>query len=242
MRYAIMSDIHGNIEALNAVLADVDAQKVDDVFCLGDLVGYGADPNECVEATRAVAKAVVAGNHDWAAVGRLGLEYFNDAAKKAAEWTGSTLTEANRRYLLDLPLTVEEGKDILLVHSSPTSPDQWMYVFHPGQAARDFGSFSRAICFIGHTHQPAVFTDNGGFHLGESLADFKLGIGTRYIVNVGSVGQPRDGNPKAAYCVFDSEAQVLQLRRVEYDVALSSTKIVQNGLPKSLAERLPLGL
>jgi diadenosine tetraphosphatase ApaH/serine/threonine PP2A family protein phosphatase len=167
---------------------------------------------------------------------------FNDAARRAAEWTGEVLAEENRRYLLDLSLTAVVGKEILLVHSSPTSPDQWMYVFHPGQAARDFGAFSEAICFIGHTHQPAVFTDSGGFHLGESLADFRLGVGTRYIVNVGSVGQPRDGNPKAAYCVYDSEAQVLRLRRVEYDVALSSTKIVQNRLPKSLAERLPLGL
>jgi diadenosine tetraphosphatase ApaH/serine/threonine PP2A family protein phosphatase len=242
MRYAVMSDIHGNVEALGAVLADMDAQRIEEVVCLGDLVGYGADPNECVEATRGAVKAVVAGNHDWATVGKLGLEYFNDAARKAAGWTEGVLTEENRRYLLDLPLTAVVGEEILLVHSSPTSPDQWMYVFHPGQAARDFGAFTQGICFIGHTHQPAVFTDSGGFHLGESLADFKLGVGTRYIVNVGSVGQPRDGNPKAAYCVYDSEAQSLRIRRVEYDVARSSMKIVQSKLPKSLAERLPLGL
>jgi predicted phosphodiesterase len=242
MRYAVISDIHGNVEALGAVLADIEAQRVDEVVCLGDIVGYGADPNECVEAVRGAATKVVAGNHDWAAVDKLGLEYFNDAARRAAEWTGGVLAEENRRYLLERPLTALAGDDVFLVHSSPRSPDQWMYVFHPGQAARDFGAFSQSICFIGHTHQPAVFTDGGGFHLGESLADFSLGVGTRYIVNVGSVGQPRDGNPKAAYCIYDSEAQVLRLRRVEYDVVLSSEKIVQNGLPKSLAERLPLGL
>ena len=117
-----------------------------------------------------------------------------------------------------------------------------MYVFHPGQATRDFNSFSQPVCFIGHTHQPAVFTDNGGFHLGQGLADFRMGVGTRYIVNVGSVGQPRDGNPKAAYCVFDSKNLTLKIRRVQYDVALSSLKIVQSRLPRSLAERLPLGL
>jgi predicted phosphodiesterase len=242
MKYAIISDIHGNIEALNAVLKDIKKQGVDEIVCLGDLVGYGADPNECVEATKKAAGRVVAGNHDWAAVGKLGLEYFNAAAKRAAEWTGEVLTDANKEYLMNLPLSLEEGGDFLLVHSSASAPDQWMYVFHPGQAARDFTAFSQPVCFIGHTHQPAVFTDNGGFHLGGGLADFRMGMGTRYIVNVGSVGQPRDGNPKAAYCVFDSKELALRLRRVEYDVAMSSLKIVQNRLPRSLAERLPLGL
>lgn len=242
MRYAIISDIHGNFEALQAVLKDTKKQRVDEVVCLGDLVGYGADPNECVEAVREAAEKVVAGNHDWAAIGKLGLDYFNAAAKMAAEWTGEVLTEENRTYLRDLPLTLEVEEGFVLVHSSPTAPDQWMYVFHPGQAARDFSAFSQQVCFIGHTHQPAVFTDNGGFHLGQSLADFRMGMGTRYLVNVGSVGQPRDGNPDAAYCVFDSEKLSLRIRRVEYDVAQSSLKIVRNKLPKSLAERLPLGL
>jgi diadenosine tetraphosphatase ApaH/serine/threonine PP2A family protein phosphatase len=152
------------------------------------------------------------------------------------------LTHENRGYLSKLPLVETAGEEILLVHSSPTAPDHWMYVFHPGQAARDFRAFSQRVCFIGHTHQPAVFTDSGGFHLGDSLANFRLGLGTRYLVNVGSVGQPRDGNPAAAYCVYDEEELRICIRRVEYDVEASSAKILQNGLPKSLAERLPQGL
>jgi diadenosine tetraphosphatase ApaH/serine/threonine PP2A family protein phosphatase len=152
------------------------------------------------------------------------------------------LSTKNRRYLEGLPLASTASDDVLLVHSSPSSPDQWMYVFHPGQAARDFAAFSEQFCFIGHTHQPAVFTDNGGFHLGGALSRFRMGMGTRYMVNVGSVGQPRDGNPKAAYCVFDADQLTVSIRRVEYDVARSSLKIVQSKLPRSLAERLPLGL
>jgi len=242
MKCAIISDIHGNIEALNAVLKDIKKHGADEIVCLGDLVGYGADPNECVEAVKGATTRVVAGNHDWAAVGKLGLDYFNAAAKRAAEWTGDVLTDDNRGYLEDLPLSIAEKKDFLMVHSSPSNPEQWMYVFHPGQAARDFRAFTQPICFIGHTHQPAVFSDNGGFVLGQGLADFRMGVGTRYIVNVGSVGQPRDGNPKAAYCLFDSDELWAKIMRVEYDVALSSLKIVQNKLPRSLAERLPLGL
>jgi predicted phosphodiesterase len=242
MKYAIISDIHGNTEALHAVLKDIKKHGADEIVCLGDIVGYGADPNECVEAIRNASTRVVAGNHDWAAVGKLGLDYFNAAAKRAAEWTGEVLTEDNRVYLEDLPLTIAEKKNFLMVHSSPSAPEQWMYVFHPGQAAGEFCAFTQPICFIGHTHQPAVFTDNGGFFLGQGLADFRMGVGTRHIVNVGSVGQPRDGNPKAAYCLFESEELWVKIRRVEYDVALSSLKIVQNKLPRSLAERLPLGL
>lgn len=242
MKYAIVSDIHGNIEALQAVLEDIDSQGADELICLGDLVGYGADPGDCIAAVRQRASSVIAGNHDWAAVGKLGLEHFNAAARRAAEWTGGVLAEADKRYLQELPLTATVGDDVLLVHSSPAAPDQWMYVFHPGQAARDFSAFSEPFCFIGHTHQPAIFTDNGGFHLGGALNCFRMGVGTRYMVNVGSVGQPRDGNPKAAYCVFDSEQLTVSVRRVEYDVALSSMKIVRNRLPRSLAERLPLGL
>jgi diadenosine tetraphosphatase ApaH/serine/threonine PP2A family protein phosphatase len=242
MRYAIISDIHGNIEALEAVLRDAEAQKADELLCLGDLIGYGADPNECIEAVRPAASVVIAGNHDWAAVGKLGLEYFNAAAKRAAEWTESVLTAENRRYVERLPLTATVGDDVMLVHSSPSRPEEWMYVFHPGQAARDFSAFEQPFCFIGHTHQPAVFTDNGGFHLGGALDRFRMGVGTRYMVNVGSVGQPRDGNPKAAYCLFDTEKLTVSIRRVEYDVARSSMKIVRNKLPRSLAERLPLGL
>jgi diadenosine tetraphosphatase ApaH/serine/threonine PP2A family protein phosphatase len=242
MRYAIISDIHGNIEALEAVLKDVAAEKVDEVICLGDLVGYGADPNECIEAVRKKASVVIAGNHDWAAIGKLGLEYFNSAARRAAEWTEAVLSDDHRRYLDGLPLTATAGDNVLLVHSSPAAPDQWMYVFHPGQATREFSAFSQPFCFIGHTHQPAIFTDDGGFHLGGALSCFRMGVGTRYMVNVGSVGQPRDGNPRAAYCVFDADHLVVSIRRVDYDIARSSMKIVQNRLPRSLAERLPLGL
>lgn len=242
MKYAIISDIHGNIEALQAVLKDIKKCRVDEIICLGDVVGYGADPNESVEAVRQAAARVVAGNHDWAAVGKLGLDYFNAAAKRAAEWTAEVLTAENREYLIGLPLSIAENDDLLMVHSSPGVPEDWMYVFHPGQAVREFETFGEPVCFIGHTHQPAVFSDDGGFHLGGELVDFRMRVGTRYIVNVGSVGQPRDGNPNAAYCVFDSKKLTARILRVKYDVVLSSMKIVQNRLPRSLAERLPLGL
>jgi len=242
MKYAIMSDIHGNIEALRAVLEDIAAVAPDEVLCLGDIVGYGADPNECVEMTRTAAAVTVAGNHDWAAVGKLGLDYFNSAARIAAEWTGTVLLRENRSFLEGLPLTAKAEESMLLVHSSPAAPEEWNYVFHPGQAAIGFASFAEPLCFIGHTHQPAVFTEGGDLHLGRVLESFRLSKGSRYIVNVGSVGQPRDGNHKAAYCVYDSKDMTLAIRRVEYDVAGAQAKIVKNGLPSSLAERLPLGL
>ncbi len=242
MKHAVISDVHGNLEALTAVLEDIDSQGVTDIVCLGDLVGYGADPNECVSKIRSRARTSVAGNHDHAAVGKLGLEFFNSAARRAATWTERVLTGENKRYLSELPLTFEMKEGALLVHSSPSSPGQWAYIFHPGQAAGEFHSFAQTVCFFGHTHQPAVYTDNAGFHCGDALGEFRMGAGTRYLVNVGSVGQPRDGNPKAAYCIFDSEDLVLSLRRVEYDVELSGMKIVRNDLPRALAERLPLGL
>jgi len=242
VRYAIISDIHGNLEALEAVLRDVEDTGAEEVLCLGDLVGYGANPNECVERVRERASAVVAGNHDWAAVGKLDLDYFNSAARAAAEWTGRVLDEENKRYLRGLPLTGRPIEDLLLVHSSPVDPQAWRNLFHPGQAALAFRSFKERLCLVGHTHQPVVFEETGGLFLGEQLLGLKFEDGSRYMVNVGSVGQPRDGDGRAAYCILDTEEMKLALRRVEYDVETAQAKIVMNGLPRTLAERLPLGL
>ncbi|MFQ6673092.1 MAG: metallophosphoesterase family protein [Candidatus Tectimicrobiota bacterium] len=243
MRVAILSDIHGNLEALEAVLAYVAGQAVDRLVCLGDLVGYGADPNPCCERIREVTIEVVAGNHDHAAVGLTDVTQFNPFARQAAEWTARVLARDHRHYLERLPFTLtlaEEGAT--LVHATPRGPEAWAYLFDPVEALPEFGAFTTQWCFIGHTHCPVVFvrTPNGGV-MGVPADRLRGQDGYRYIVNVGSVGQPRDGDPRAAYAVYDHATGTLELHRVAYDIEAAQDKIRTAGLPPVLAERLSHG-
>ena len=240
MRYAILSDIHANIEALDAVLADL-PHRADGILCLGDTVGYGADPLVCVERVAERAQAVVGGNHELGVAERLDLEWFNPYARAAAEWTRERLDDDHRAYLAALPL-VAEIADATLVHASPAEPDAWEYLISAEDGLAAFAHFQTRWCFVGHSHVPGVWS------LGSSGPDFRPGAqdvraerGRRYLVNVGSVGQPRDRDARAAYAVWDTDSGAVSIRRVGYDVEGARAKIVRAGLPRFLADRLAAG-
>jgi diadenosine tetraphosphatase ApaH/serine/threonine PP2A family protein phosphatase len=240
VRYAVVSDIHGNLEALRAVLADA-APRADDVLCLGDVVGYGADPVACVDLIGARAGAVVAGNHEHAVTGAMSLSWFNRYARAAAEWTRTQLDTDCRSYLSALPLTTEVH-DATLVHASPRQPDEWEYLVSEADGLEAFDAFATRLCFVGHSHVPAMWSlGSSGPDYARGDVDVTLDSGRRYIVNVGSVGQPRDRDPRAAYALWDADARRVTIRRVAYDVAGARAKIEAAGLPRFLSERLAAG-
>lgn len=241
MKFGIVSDIHGNLAALQAVLSRLRAQGATRFICLGDIVGYGPDPNACVEAVRELRGHVVAGNHDFGVVGRASTDGFNSAAQSALDWTRKQLTCDNRLYLEGLPLT--DSCDVLrLVHASPSAPDQWEYLFTVREAEDEIDSFSEAVCLVGHTHYPfAVECPRGSGCRLVRHESFELKPDTKYVINAGSVGQPRDGNPRACCLFFDSRAGTMTFLRVEYDVAATQQRIIDAGLPEFFASRLATG-
>lgn len=235
---AIVSDVHGNIEALDAVLADLDRRGIGPVACLGDFVGYGAAPNECIDRLKPRIEVAVAGNHDLAATGRIRLGYFNPDAAKAARWTGETLRPEHRDWLHALPMSVA-WRGARLVHASPAEPEEWNYVLTPNDAAIEMAASPEPICFVGHSHRAATFAianSRVALHMEERVAQRP---DTRYLVNVGSVGQPRDGDPRACYLVWDDEG--FEHVRVAYDVERARDRIRQAGLPRFLGDRLQWG-
>lgn len=244
MRYLIISDIHANLEALEAVL-DAAAGAWDRVLVLGDLVGYGADPNAVVDRVRALNPlAVIRGNHDKAACGIDDGSNFNYVARTAAAWTHDVLTADNLEYLRGLPegpVTIDDTVEIC--HGAPYDEDE--YIFDGLDARRAIDSARRPACLFGHTHLPVVFYEGAegieGIIPEENSSTIVLRPGVRYLINCGSVGQPRDGDPRAAFAVYDAAARSLVFRRVEYPVEQAQRKIVAAGLPHSLANRLPLG-
>ena len=240
MARAIVSDIHGNLEALEAVLADIERRGISSLFCLGDFVGYGASPNECIEVLRPRIEAAVVGNHDLAACGRLKLTYFNPDAAWAARWTDVRLTPENRRYLEQLPFSARWG-GMLLVHASPSMPEEWHYVLSSDDADEEMKAFDENVCVIGHSHYPGAFdlSPRGMRYMRDP--EVPIEEGHRYLVNVGSVGQPRDGDPRAAYLLVEDEPRRLTHVRLDYDVAGAMRRIMDGGLPPFLAERLRWG-
>ncbi len=240
MRYALLSDIHGNLEALAAVLADC-RDRVDALLCLGDVVGYGADPAACVQLVGERCQAVVAGNHEAAVTGRLDLAWFNPYARVAAEWTRRQLSATERAWLAALPLVLTVG-EATLAHASPAAPEAWDYLVGPEDGFAALGALSTPWGFVGHSHLPrAWLTGPGRRDWMPQPGELVLEPGCRCIVNVGSVGQPRDGDPRAAYAIWDPEARRIVVRRVPYDVAAARRKIVEAGLPRFLADRLVEG-
>ena len=233
MKYAIISDIHANLEALKKAMSIIDEKRVDEIICLGDVVGYGANPNECVDIVRRLCSAVVLGNHDEAALDPAGPHDFNPIAQKAIEWTAQQLTEENRSFLSSRPMWVKK-EGIRLVHSSPRSPELWDYVVNAEDAVEAFRHFEEKICFIGHTHVPGIFSHHGR---AKSISAIE-----QYLVNVGSVGQPRDGNPMLAFGIFDSTAWEYELIRSVYDIQVAADKILDAGLPRELGYRLMYGM
>jgi predicted phosphodiesterase len=244
VRYLVISDIHGNVVALDAVLADVDLEAVDQIWCLGDLVGYGPSPNQCINRLREFSDYhCVAGNHDWAAISRIDIAEFNPSAQMACRWAGQQLSPENRDYLERLPTRIVQG-NCTLVHGSPREPI-WEYIIYPSTAQLNFQFFDSHLCFVGHTHAPAVFheeTSTQKFEISIPVADQPIRIDdNRLIVNPGSVGQPRDGDPHAAYMILDEEARIIEYHRVSYDIALTQDLMLEKGLPDSLISRLAFG-
>lgn len=240
MRYAILSDIHGNLEALDAVLADA-ASRADAMLCLGDVVGYGADPVACIERVAERAQVVVAGNHEYGVAGLLELDWFNDRAQAAARWTRRRLDLDHLAWLAARPL-VREMDDATLVHASPARPSEWDYLVSADDGYEAFAAFATRVCFIGHSHRAGAWSvGSSGRAYEPGATEVELQRGRRYLINVGSVGQPRDRDPRAAYAVWDVDSRRVTIRRVAYDVATARRKILAAGLPRFLAERLTIG-
>jgi diadenosine tetraphosphatase ApaH/serine/threonine PP2A family protein phosphatase len=241
VRYAVLSDIHGNLQALRAVLRDAE-ERTDAVLCLGDVVGYGADPSACIDLISAQARALVAGNHEYAVAGQMDLAWFNRYARVAAEWTREHVDAECASYLGALPLTAEVD-DATLVHASPRHPEEWDYLVTIDDGLSAFEAFATRLCFVGHSHVPAVWSlGSSGPDYARGDVDVALDAGRRYIVNVGSVGQPRDHDPRAAYAIWDLEERRVSVRRIAYDIASARARIEAAGLPQFLAERLSSGL
>jgi putative phosphoesterase len=241
MRYGIFSDIHSNLEALEAVIKAYQKEKIDKYFCLGDLVGYGANPNECVEITRNLAAMTVVGNHDWAALGLFSTELFNQEAKAAILWTSQQLSDASKDFLRTLKL-VWESDNFVLAHGSLNDPHAFNYLQKTSNCQATFQLMKSDICFVGHTHVPVVFVKDQQAEIHyEDTAKIKIEPGSKYIINVGSVGQPRDSIPDAAYCVWDTEKREVEIKRERYNVFAARQKIIDEGLPDFLGNRLLTG-
>lgn len=239
MRYALIGDIHGNLEAFESALTSIEKEEVDQILCVGDIVGYGADPLECIELVKVKCSKVIAGNHDYAAIGLADIDYFNPFAKDALLWTSERLSEREINYLAGLKL-IEREDNFIMVHASLNNPREWGYILNTFDAAINFELQVDQICFVGHSHGPVVYMKKDNFISGHRFVS-KIESGCQYIVNVGSVGQPRDGDYRASYVIYDLELQTLKLRRVEYDVAKAQKKILDAGLPEILADRLSIG-
>ncbi len=238
--YAVISDVHANLEALHAVFEKIEKDNVDRIFFLGDSVGYGPDPNECTEELKDRASVFLAGNHDWAAVGKNDSTFFNTHAKIAIDWTTEILTSDNREYLAGCPLTAElEGDDIFLVHGSPYEPHKWHYLYSEYDTVDNFSYFKEKVCFVGHSHVPfiAEYPGRGPVRFHENIVEIKKSC--RYIVNAGSIGQPRDGNPDASYVILRDGT--IETKRTSYDIVLTQNKMKKAGLPSYLIERLSRG-
>jgi len=241
MRILVISDIHANLTALEAVLAD--AGTYDKVICLGDLVGYGPDPNECVDLIHRLPNMTcLLGNHDAASLGQIDLNNFNHEAKLSSEWARDVLTEENKNILSSLPETIIID-DIFLAHGSPRNP-VWEYMLDAHIAAINFRFFDTQLCFVGHTHLPIGYFLNGDLQLLEwklFKMDAPVHIEERAILNPGSVGQPRDHDPRAAYAIYHSEKKLWEPRRIHYDITSVQQRIQKAGLPVRHATRLEQG-
>ncbi len=235
MAIAVISDIHGNLEALTKAIDYIKEQGIKDIYCLGDVVGYGPNPNECVEIIRQQCKVVLMGNHDYAAIGLARIEYFNDFAKMATYWTMNQLTTDNKEFLRSLPFMYQTDR-FIMVHSSPSNPEHWYYILSLNDALIEMQSFKQNLCFVGHSHVPVVFNQKATYK-----RDISIEPNQKYIVNVGSIGQPRDGDARLSFVIFDPDADKIQFVRLDYEVNKTYEKIIKSGLPSFLAERILKG-
>lgn len=244
MKYGILGDIHGNLSALRAVLAELEKERVDRYLSVGDVVGYGAAPRECIQLLREIDATVVKGNHDAACVGELDVVYFNNYARAAVHWTQGELSKQDTAWLSGLPL-IANLEHACVAHGTYYRPELFDYVQSTTDADPSLNALQLPVCFVGHTHHPVTllrlrdeplrtaYTEDTEVDLAESH---------RALVNVGSVGQPRDEDPRAAFAVYDTERERVWIRRVEYDIEREAARIRGAGLPNALAERLFLGV
>jgi diadenosine tetraphosphatase ApaH/serine/threonine PP2A family protein phosphatase len=233
MLIAIISDLHSNLEALTTAINYIDRAGVDEIWCLGDIVGYGPSPNECVEMVREKCTLLLRGNHDAGAIGDLELSHFNEHGQAAIKWTRAELTFQNREYLNTLPLTAVR-RDIMLAHATPADPESWRYVLTWSDAIDAFMGSSSPLCFIGHTHVPLIIGED------HKTGTFRQGV--RHLINVGSVGQPRDGNPKASFGLLDTDLGKYENIRLAYDIEKVIQAVQKAGLPEQLGKRLLVGI
>ena len=238
--FAILGDIHSNLDALQVVLEDCRAQGVTDFLCTGDVVGYNACPHECLQIVRDLGCPVVMGNHDHYVSSAQDLDDFNPHAAAVIEWTRRQMTEDEIAYLKSLPFSMTR-MGITLVHSTLDNPSAFGYVFDHLQAEAHFVHQVTPLCFHGHTHCPMIYEKQLEAVYRIDAQDFRMPIGRKYFVNVGSVGQPRDGDPRAAYVLYSPKDRTVRFRRLEYDIAAAQERIRQAGLPDRLADRLAVG-
>lgn len=241
MKYGIFGDVHGNLEALEAVLADMEEQGVTHPLCLGDLVGYGANPSECLEVVRALSCPVVRGNHDDLITLGKAPPSFSEAARISLEYSRRLLNPSQLNFLRRLPMIWSEDP-ITLVHATLDGPESWGYISTRLEAQTSFLYQKTPLCFVGHTHRPCAFAQEKEVRPLEfrqvDIHPDRTKPGRKFLFNVGSVGQPRDGDWRACYAVFSPEKQVIDLRRVNYNIDKAASKIVKAGLPESLSKRL----
>jgi len=240
-KIAVLSDIHSNLEALNVVLKEIVKRNINKIFFLGDVVGYGPDPDICVEIVSQNCQEVVAGNHDWAVIGLTPLEYFNHDARLAAEWTRDKIKKDTLDFLKKMKIkSILKEDDIILVHSTPKEPEAWNYIFTLFDAEVNFHYFEEKICLIGHSHKPFIIErlPTGELVVHKEKVNFKKFC--RYIINVGSVGQPRDADPRAAFAILSEEN--VEIIRIEYDYNITQQKMRKEGLPEFLIQRLAKGI
>jgi len=239
MKFAVFGDIHANLEGFEAVLLDAAANDCTHFLCIGDVVGYNANPRECMQLLQKLECPVIRGNHDEEASGHNSLEGLNPLAARAMEWTRDSLTPEDKEWLQNLPF-VRQIRDFTAVHSTLDSPENWGYVMSKFDALASFSYQFTQICFYGHTHHPLVYIKDEGVEQVKK-AEIQIEKNRKYFVNVGSCGQPRDGDWRAAYTIYDVENQVLHNRRIDYDLQKAQDKIVAAGLPEMLANRLAVG-
>lgn len=239
MRFALLSDLHANLEATEAVLADAHERECTHFVCLGDVVGYNANPHECVEIVQKLECPVVKGNHDEQASLEESSRDFNALAEMAITWTRAQLTDADKTWLRELRLS-RQVHDFTIVHATLDAPEQWGYAFNALDAAASFAYQHTTVCFFGHTHVAGAFVRDDGVQP-VRVDQLMIERTKKYFINTGSVGQPRDGDWRAAYCIYHVEKNVVEQRRVKYDLATAQQKIIKAGLPSLLAERLKLG-
>lgn len=240
MRYGIFSDIHSNLEALKAVIDAYQTEHIDRYLCIGDIVGYAANPLECIQLIKGLSAGIVAGNHDWGSSGKFDLEYFNPSAKEALVWTSGVLSVAEKDFLCSLPLTYQE-ENFILAHGSLDNPQAFYYLNNHEAASAAFAVLKKQVCFIGHTHRPGVFVESDDNLFYKALGILELEGRKRYIVNVGSVGQPRDRDPRAGYVIYDTDKETIELKRIAYNISVVQDKILNAGLPDFFASRLVEG-